>query len=381
MDKKIIFLTSTRADFSHQKVLIDKCVESDGFSPFIFVTGTHMNKEYGETVQEVNKCNYDNVFYFLNYEKGDTMDIVLSKTIAGFSDCVKKTNPDLIVVFADRFEAMAGAIVGSFNNILTVHVQSGDISGTIDNSIRHAISKLCHSHMVSSRNSFNRLSSMGEVSDHIWYIGTPGLDSILDNNFDNIYSVKHKHNITFDDYSIFVFHPVTTELEMIEEQIHNAIEAIIESSRNYIIIDPNCDMGSYLIRDYYAKIKYPDNIKIFKSFSHKDFLTLLKYSNFIIGNSSAGIIEAPFMGVPSINIGSRQDGRSLSDSILNCDCKKDDILKAIDKMFDAKFEKSYSYGYGDSGERFIDILRDEEFWEIRKQKKYEFKNNSKRASV
>ena len=181
--KKIMFLTGTRADFGHQKPLIDKCIK-EGYDVSIFITGMHLDSKYGMTITEIDSCGYNNYYVYCNHmgsngKRLKTMDIMLSQTIDGFSFYVKDIKPDLIVIFADRFEALAGAIVGSLNNILTIHVQAGDSSGTIDDSMRHAISKLCHAHFCANEIARDKLLKIGEIINNIFIIGTPGLDILF----------------------------------------------------------------------------------------------------------------------------------------------------------------------------------------------------------
>jgi len=370
MSKKIMFLTGTRADFGHQKSLIDRCIK-ERYEVFVFITGMHLDNKYGLTINEIYKCNYDKIYAAYNHKDcnrgSDTMDEMLASTIFNFSSYVKEVSPDLIVIFADRFEALAGAIVGALNNILTIHIQAGDVSGTIDNSIRHAISKLCHAHFCANKEAKNRLINMGEVEENIFIIGTPGLDVLFFKNLPLIEESKKKYNIDFGDYSIFIFHPVTTEIDDIDRQINEVINSITESNLNYIVICPNNDMGSDKIFKKYKDIK-SKNIKVFSSIDHFDFLILLKNADFIIGNSSCGIIEAPCYGIPTINIGTRQQGRTSNIKIINCKCDRDEILDAIGHVNETMFYFDYSFGNGCASDKFIEILRKDSFWKIKKQK-------------
>jgi len=367
--KKIMFLTGTRADFGHQKPLIDKCID-EGYEVFIFITGMHLDSKYGLTVSEINECNYDNIYGWVNFSDGDSMDIMLAKTILGFSNYIKRIEPDLILIFADRFEALAGAIVGSLNNILTVHVQAGDTSGTIDDSMRHAISKICHAHFVANSDSRKRLVKMGEVEENISEIGTPGIDALFFKELPSLEYSKKKYDITFDRYSILIFHPVTTEVDDLDKQIDCVVDSILESGLNYIVICPNNDLGSNKIFEKYKDISNRDNIKIFTSIDHFDFLTLLRNAHFIIGNSSCGIIEAPCYGVHTINIGSRQKDRTPITKVMNCKYNKEDILKCIEDTDYFDSTPDFYWGDGHSSDKFIEILSRDSFWKIGKQKKF-----------
>ncbi len=372
-NKKIMFLTGTRADFGHQKPLIDKCIE-EGYDVFIFITGMHLDDKHGYTYDEISYFGYKNLYLYHNNldEQGDrleNMDEMLSSTIQGFSSYVRDINPDLIVIFADRFEALAGAVVGPLNNILTLHVQAGEVSGTIDDSMRHAISKLCHAQCSPNGDSKKRLISMGEIEENIYVIGTPGLDALFYDDLPSLEEAKKKYNIDFDRYSVLIFHPVTTEVDDLSEQVGTVLDSIIESNLNYIVICPNNDLGSDKIFGSYNRFSNMNNIKVFKSIEHYDFLTLLKNSRFIIGNSSCGILEAPCYGLPSVNIGSRQTGRSSDRRIMNCACNKKDILDNI-KYADTTMFNPSGQADGHCADRFIEMLSKNSFWKMEKQKKF-----------
>ena len=155
--KKILFLTGTRADFGKIKSLLQILEENPNFEPFVFVTGMHLQKEYGYTLLEVERCGFTNIHTFENHTHETTMDLTLAKTIEGLSSYVKECNPDMIVIHGDRVEALAGAIVGSLNNILVAHIEGGEVSGTIDELIRHSTSKMSHIHFASNKQAKKRL--------------------------------------------------------------------------------------------------------------------------------------------------------------------------------------------------------------------------------
>ena len=160
--RKIIFVTGTRADFGKLKSLIEITSKSKNFDVYIFCTGMHLQKKYGLTVDEIKKEGYKNIFEFINFSSETTMDNTLAKTILGFSDYIRNINPDMIVVHGDRIEALAGAIVGSLNNIIVSHIEGGELSGTIDDSIRHAVTKMSHIHFVSNTEAKKRVHQLGE---------------------------------------------------------------------------------------------------------------------------------------------------------------------------------------------------------------------------
>ena len=168
--KKIVFLTGTRADFGKLKSLIEILNRHQQFEVHIFATGMHLDKKYGYTVHEIEKCGYPNIYKYINHDKESMMDITLSRTIEGFANYIRLIQPDLIVVHGDRIEALAGATVGALNNILVTHIEGGELSGTVDELIRHAVSKLSHTHFVANFEAKKRLMQMGECDEpHLYY--------------------------------------------------------------------------------------------------------------------------------------------------------------------------------------------------------------------
>lgn len=378
--KKIVFLTGTRADFGKMKSLIQACENSIGYETHIFATGMHMHARYGRTVVEIEKSGFNNVFKFINQTSVESMDLTLSKTIEGFSNYVRELNPDLIVVHGDRVEALSGAITGALNNILVAHVEGGEVSGTIDDLMRHATSKLSHIHFVANGRAQKRLVQLGEQPKSIFKIGSPDIDIMFSSNLPTLEEVKDHYGIPFEKYGIAILHPVTTEYEEQEQNTQIFVEAIIESGQNYIVIYPNNDLGSDAIMRVYKKTLFDNpKIRIVPSFRFEYFITLLHEAKFIVGNSSSGIHEAPVFGVPTINIGTRQDNRFQYESIINIPFEKQKIVAAINR-FDCKFRfpKTDHYGKGDSATLFIKALTSTTFWKISKQKKFldiEHENN------
>ena len=320
--KKIVFLTGTRADLGKLKSLMLVSQNSKNFEVHLFVTGMHLNPSYGFTVDEIVKAGFKNIYQYINHDSTLFMDRTLAKTINGFSEFIYQINPDLIVVHGDRVEALAGAIVGSLNNILVAHIEGGEVSGTIDELIRHSVTKMSHIHLTSNVEAKKRLIQLGEFEKSVFILGSPDLDLMDEEKLPDLKKVKNYYDVTFDDFAIAMFHPITTEYENIKSYSKNFLKSLIESDTNYILIYPNNDLGSKEILEEIEKIKSSARIKIFPSLRFEYFLRLLKESQFIIGNSSAGIREAPYYDVPTVNIGTRQNNRAQLDTIYNCSYKK-----------------------------------------------------------
>ncbi|CAC9976381.1 UDP-N-acetylglucosamine 2-epimerase [Flavobacterium panici] len=369
--KKILFLTGTRADFGKIKSLIQTLEEQQDFEAFVFVTGMHLQEIYGYTLIEIERCNFKNVFTFENHTHETTMDLTLAKTIEGLSNYCKTIKPDMIVVHGDRVETLAGAIVGSLNNILVAHIEGGEVSGTVDELIRHSVSKLSHIHFVSNKQAAKRLQQMGEVKESIFTIGSPDIDIMFSNNLPSLETAKQYYQISFDDYALVMFHPVTTEFNSMKEYAITFVDCLLKDDRNYIVIFPNNDLGSQFIIDEFKRLEGNTRFRIFPSLRFEYFLTLLKNSQFIIGNSSAGIREAPYYGIPIINIGTRQQNRAVHADIVNVDYSKKDILEALSKIDSHKVQISDNdFGEGNSNELFLQSLKKNDIWQLNHQKQF-----------
>ena len=375
LNKKIIFVTSTRADFGKLKSLI-KITKKNRFEVFIVVTGMHMLQQFGMTYKEVIKNFKSRIIKFTNQKKNEKLEIILSKTINNFSAIVKKVKPDMIVIHGDRVEALSCALVGSLNHILTAHIEGGEISGTIDDSIRHSITKLSHVHFVGSNKAFKRVYRMGEPKKNIFKIGSPDLDIILNKKLPSISDTKKRYSIEFKDYCILLWHPVTSEIKDLRYNTTKIINFLKKLNLNVIIIFPNNDPGYEKIIKCYNKIKNSKKFKILKSLRFENYLSLLKNSKFIIGNSSSAIYEAPIFNIPAINLGTRQKNRHTSKLIKNL--KINELTEKNVKLFLKKkviIKKESNYGTGKSDSKFINIIRNKSFWKIETQKY--FSENSK----
>ena len=373
--RKIVFISATRADFGKIKSIISLLDKERDFEVHIFATGMHMSEKHGMTVNEIAKSNFKNIYRYINGAHLNHLDETLASTISGFGQYVKMIRPDLIVVHGDRSEAIAGALVGSLNNIPVAHIEGGEVSGTVDEHIRHSISKLSHLHFVSNLKAKRRLIQMGERKEHIFVIGSPDLDLMTSKNLPRLEAVKRRYQIPSKMYGIVVFHPVTTEIEDLSRQTNILVDALIESKAKYVVVFPNNDTGSEIILEIYKrKILDNPNFRVFPSIRFEYFLTLLKNARCLVGNSSAGIREAPFYGVPSINVGSRQNGRAEKNipSVLHLDFSKKDLVNALSQYTanEFRYRPNTQFGNGNSARKFLEICRKPSFWDIKIQKQF-----------
>lgn len=370
--KKVLFITGTRADYGKLKPLMKKLDESNDFCVYIFVCGMHISETFGSTYLEVQKDNYENIYVAFGLEQTGDYSVNLGNTITHLGGYVRNIKPDIIIVHGDRMDALAGAVVGALSNILVAHIEGGEVSGTVDESIRHAISKFAHIHFVCNEDAKKRLIQMGEEDKRIFVIGSPDIDIMMSPDLPSLNEARLKYDIDFEDYNILMYHPVTTEYSTIGERIRAVVDAVISSELNYVVIYPNSDLGSEVILNEYNRFNGNPHFRVFPSIRFEHFLTLLKNSGFIIGNSSAGIRESGIYGIPAIDIGSRQNGRYNSDvirNIVHVDEDFDSILKAVSDTSHLRMP-SQAFGHGDSTDLFMKIMNSEQLFKLSIQKHF-----------
>lgn len=370
-ERTVLFLTGTRADYGKLLPLIQAVDADPAFHCRIFVTGMHTLKRYGYTVEEVFRSGIRDIHVVNNQYVSEPMDLTLANTISCLARHIAELPPDLLVVHGDRVEALAGAIVGSIRNIPTAHIEGGELSGTIDGAIRHAVSKMSHIHFVANSEAYDRLLQLGESPETVFNIGSPDIDVMLSDKLPDINKVRQHYEIKFDHYSILLFHPVTTDVEHSYEHAQAVVEACISSRRQFVVIFPNNDEGSEQIFSAYRRFEGNPNFRMFASIRFEYFLTLLKNADLIVGNSSAGIREAPVYGIPSVDIGDRQSGRFSHTSIIHAPPDATAIKNAMDTALRRLIiQKSLHFGEGNSANRFMEVLKSDNFWEKKTQKAF-----------
>lgn len=370
--KNILFITGTRADYGKLKPLMQAVEHSDAFTLYIYISGMHLLEKYGGTYHEVLKDGYRNVQVAFGQHFSDSMSYNVGNVICDLTGYVNSICPDMIVVHGDRIDALAGAIVGALNNIRVAHIEGGEVSGTIDESIRHAVSKFAHFHFVSNEEAKTRLIQLGEAKENIHVIGSPDIDIMLSPSLPTIEAAKARYDIPFDTYGILMYHPVTTQFSMTRKFVRELVDAVLASGRQYVVIYPNNDLGTEIILSEYDRLEGNPDFRIFPSIRFEYFLTLLRNAAFMIGNSSAGIRETCVYGIPSIDIGDRQAGRYLPEKMKNIqhvNASAQEIAAAIDRIDSCRIP-SQSFGSGNSTELFMEILSQESLWSGSLQKHF-----------
>lgn len=366
--KKILFITGTRADYGKIKSIIKAVDKSEAFEAYIFASGMHLVEKLGYTYREIEKDHYENLHVDFSQINSGIASYDLGNVICNLTGYIKKMEPDLIVVHGDRIDALAGAIVGALNNILVAHIEGGELSGTIDDSIRHAVTKFAHIHFACNEEAKERLLQLGEIEKNIYILGSPDIDIMLSEDLPMLEDVRNRYDIPYKKYAVFIYHPVTTEVSDLRRNIKEVLQALIESGKNYIIIYPNNDMGSEIILEEYNMLKECVQFCMYSSLRFEYFLTLLKNAEFLIGNSSTGIHEAGVYGLPVIDVGTRQQGRCCSArNIQHVSEDKKQILKAIEHYQNYRIT-GCNFGKGDSTEKFLEIINNDSIWDTTIQK-------------
>lgn len=367
--RKVLFITGTRADFGKLKPLI-LCVQgTDAFESSVFATGLHMLSRYGSTIHEIGKAGCRPVYPFINQDGSisSQMDLALANTVIGLSHYVREHRPDLMIVHGDRVEALAGAIVGALNNILVGHVEGGEVSGTIDEVLRHAVTKLSHLHFVANDEARLRLLQMGEQAGSIYVIGSPDIDVMLSAALPSFRRVQAKYDIPFTQYVILIYHPVTTELATLGARAQAVFAGVRATGRNIVALYPNNDSGSEQILAELERLGQEPGVRLLPSMRFEYFLSLLKHADAIVGNSSAGIREAPVYGIPTVDIGTRQQNRFHGSSIVNVPDEAGAVARALTTL-PPRMSPSFHFGTGNSATLFLAALAGEALWQTPPQK-------------
>ncbi|MBI4752808.1 UDP-N-acetylglucosamine 2-epimerase (hydrolyzing) [Candidatus Desantisbacteria bacterium] len=377
--RKIAAITGTRAEYGILQPVFKTIESHPSLSLSLIVTGSHLSSAFGNTIDEIERDGFriaEKIDIITESDskgsgvrgQGSGYDdsnkdaaISIGKCITGMTDAIQRIQPDILLVLGDRGEMLAGAIAGIYMNIPIAHLHGGEVSGSIDEGIRHAITKLSHIHFPATRKSAQRIIRMGEEMERVFLVGAPGLDSILNELLIPRENIEKQFDIE-EDFLLLIQHPVVTEIYDIERQIRTTMEAVMSMGIQTIVLYPNTDPGSQTIIRVINEFDNPPMIQIVKSLPHKTYLSLMRYARVLVGNSSSGIIESPSFHLPVINIGTRQQGRQRAANVIDVDYDKEKIVEAIrfalyDREFKAKVKRCKNpYGDGKASKRIVDVL-------------------------
>jgi UDP-hydrolysing UDP-N-acetyl-D-glucosamine 2-epimerase len=377
MKRKVCAVVTARPSYSRIKTALDAIKKHKDLELQLVVAASSLLDKYGNVVKQMENDGFKITTKVYNVIEGETL-ITSAKTtglgIIELSSVFAEIKPDVVLTIADRYETMATAIAAAYMNIPLAHIQGGEVTGNIDEKVRHAITKLADIHLVASEAAKQRVIRMGEIEKKVFITGCPSID-IAD------MIVKSSGNVKFDPtqkyhgvgkllnnreiYLIVMQHPVTTEQGMEVEQIIQTYEAIKDIPIQCYWFWPNIDAGSDMVSKQLRIIREndaPKNIYFFKNLSPEDFIILLNGAKCIVGNSSVAIREASYLAIPAINIGTRQSGRERGNNVIDVDYDKSQIYFAIDKVLkgNIKVSRDYIYGNGNAGKNIANILAEVE---------------------
>ncbi|WP_283635762.1 UDP-N-acetylglucosamine 2-epimerase [Aquaticitalea lipolytica] len=370
--RKICVVITARPSYSRVKTALKAIQAHPKLELQLVVAGSALLDRYGNAVNYIEDDGFvinEKVFIVLEGENKTSMAKTTGLGVMELSNTFYNLKPDAVVAIADRFETIAVSIAASYQNIPLVHIQGGEVTGNIDEKVRHANTKLADIHLVASEEAKTRVLKMGEDEDFVFNTGCPSIDIAYEvsrnpkldfNPIDKYGGVGKKINWQ-DGYIVVMQHPVTTEYDQARENVYNTLKVVHELGIPAFWFWPNVDSGadgtSNGIRSYREEHQ-PENIHFFKNMIPEDFLRLLCNSKCLVGNSSVGIRECAFLGVPVVNIGTRQHGRARGENVIDVSYEQDAIKNGILNRIQTenRIAKDTIYGNGDSGKKIADIL-------------------------
>lgn len=363
--RKVMFVTGSRGEYGYIRPILRKIKEDPSLSYRIVATNMHLISTFGQTINDL--YNDDFVVHYkpdMTLASFKPASMVKSLCVFGLSmtDILEHDTPDIILLAGDRGEQLMAAVAGAHLNIPVAHIQAGEVSGNIDGLMRHAIARYVHIHFAANDDAAKRLLQTGEQPFRVHNVGAPQLDEFLAADHvspDEIY--QHFHLDKKEPIVLVMQHSVTEEVALAKEQMQTTLAAIAKLKYQTIVIYPNADAGSYAIQRAIHKWRRPF-ISVYRSLPRDYFIGLLKVASVIVGNSSAGLLEAPSFGLPAVNIGRRQKGRVQGKNVINCEHQLTEIVTAIEKALSPDFKSSLCdlenpYGDGKSSDRILQILK------------------------
>lgn len=365
--KKIAVVTTTRAEYGILTPLIRKINEDDELKLNLIVSGGHLSKKQGHTVDEIYKDGFP-ISHEIEILEDDNspygVSVTMANAIKGFAKCFRDDRPDMVIILGDRTE-MLGIVSAAMNERIPIaHLHGGEITkGAVDDCVRHALTKMSYLHFTSTEVYRNRVIRMGESPDRVFNVGSLSVENIMDVPLMN--EAEFRKNIgindAFKDMPLVVttFHPVTIENNTAETQVMELCRAMEDRPGYfYLITKANTDTGGDRINLIFEKfVKGRDNTMLVSSLGMVRYLSAVKYAAFVLGNSSSGIGEAPVCGTPTVNIGDRQKGRLMAETVVCCEPQEDQIVQAMDTACLMKHYPTNMYGDGKTSQKIVEIIK------------------------
>lgn len=369
--RKVCVVVTARPSYSRIRTALWAIQSHPDLELQLVAAASTLLDQYGGAIRNMERDGFkvaSKVYMVVEGENLTTMAKTTGLGLLELATAFDNLKPDVVVTIADRYETIATGIAASYMNIPLAHVQGGEVTGTIDEKVRHAVTKLADIHLVSTNKAAENVIRMGEDPTSVFVTGCPSIDiaaGILKSpalNFDPFSKYKGV-GVEFDfkrEYLVVMQHPVTTEYERSRAQITETLRAVKEVGLPTFWFWPNVDAGSdgtsKGIR-VFRELEHPTNIHFFKNMEPEDFLRLIYNSCCLIGNSSVGIRESSYLGIPTVNIGTREVGRERGENVLDVGYEKDAIMRAIQaQIANGRYRSDTLYGSGDAGRKIADIL-------------------------
>lgn len=368
MKKTISIMTATRAEYGLLRNIIYKLNKNENFNTKVVVTGMHLSPEFGLTYKEIENDGLnidDKIEILLSSDTPTSVSKSMGLAIISFSEYFERVKPDLLVVLGDRYETLAVCCAAMNSRIPIAHLHGGETTeGAIDECIRHCITKMSYLHFTSTKLYRRRVVQLGEDPSRVFNVGAPGVENILKTKLLTKNNLENEIGFKLDKpYAVVTFHPVTLEENNVENEFKQILDACSKcDDMKFIFTKANSDSNGRIINYMIDKFAFNNNnVVAFESLGMIRYLSAIKYSHMVIGNSSSGIIEAPVFKVPTINIGDRQKGRLQGDTVINCITDSKQILLAIEKAMNMEFREKIKncenlYGDGNTSEKVVNII-------------------------
>lgn len=367
---KICIVTGTRAEYGLLKPLIEKISADNEFTLQLLVTGAHLSPEFGLTYRQIEADGYEidaKVEMLLSSDTAEGITKSMGLGMIGYADALKRLSPDLMVILGDRYEMLSVASTALIFRIPIAHIHGGELTeGAYDDAIRHAITKMSALHFASTEIYRQRIIQLGEQPERVFNVGAIGLDNFRSLQLLTKRELEEDLNIEFKKFNYLIgFHPETLSNQSIEFQFNELIQAIDKENNSFFVFTKaNADTGGRIINqliDLYVK-EYPNKAVLFDSLGTLRYLSMLAQVTALIGNSSSGIVEAPSAKTATINIGDRQKGRIMAESIINCCANENEISNAISIAKSDDFRIKVKgmlnpYGDGLASSRIVEVFK------------------------
>lgn len=370
MKKNICIITGTRAEYGLLYPLIKKISEDDRLNSQLVVTGMHLSPEFGLTYKQIEEDGYkidEKVEILLSSDTSIGISKSMGLAMISFSEVFDRLKPDMVVVLGDRYEIFSAVSVASISRIPVCHLHGGETTeGAFDENLRHSITKMSYLHFTSTEEYRKRVIQLGESADRVFNVGAIGIENIKKMNLLSKEELEESINFKLDKkYAIVTFHPVTLENNTAKDQFKELLLALYNiKDLKVIFTKANSDTDGRIINKMIDEFVLNDKERFiaFTSMGSLRYLSAIKYSDIVIGNSSSGIVEVPSFNKPTINIGDRQKGRIQAKSIINCKPVRNDIEKAIERALSDEFLENIKdvknpYGDGNVSDKVIEKIK------------------------